>query len=137
MNMNPYAETFNKMISQAGGFGAPLVKVNQMAVDNFEKIVDFQLKSLQKYADIGIDNMKAAARISSPGDWQSFLSKQTDTFNAVRTELMEDVKTLTALGSEMREDAAKLTEQGIQELKSATEETADTIKTRKTARKSK
>ena len=82
--MTAYNETFEKVYAQAGGFIEPVVKTNKLAVANFEKLVDFQFKAMQKYVDFGLAQMKAAAEVDSPKAWQAYVGQQVEAANTVR-----------------------------------------------------
>lgn len=121
---NVYTDTLNNLYSQTGTFAAPVVKANQVVVNNFEKLIDLQMKSLQEYVEIGIGNMKAAAEVDSPSALQRYFGKQSETVNVLRQKMMNDVKALTELGTTFREDMTKLTEASIKDMKTATNKAA-------------
>ena len=115
--MSNQADLMNKFYGQTEAFIGPMAKANQVAVANFEKVVDFQFKAWQKYMDMGINQMKAAAEIDSPNALQAFWGKQLETANTVREQIMDDVKVMAELGNDMKDDFSKLTEDNVRNIK--------------------
>lgn len=121
--MTNYTEAFDKVFAQTETWMKPMVSANQMAVTNFEKIVSFQMKALQKYVDMGLDQMKAAAEVDSPKAFQAYMGKQMETANTVRQHMMDDFKALTEMGNDIKEDYTKLAENSVQDMKEAVNKT--------------
>lgn len=118
MNSN-FNDVMNPFFNQAQNFAAPMVKANKMAVANLEKVVDFQLKTWQKYTEMSLDAIKAAAEIDSPKAFQAYVTKQAENATAVRQEVMDDFKAWAEIGTDIREDFNRLAEQNTADLKAA------------------
>ena len=93
-----YTDSLEKMFAQSGTWLAPAAKANQTAVTHFEKMVDLQMKTFEKYVGIGMDQLKAAAAIDSPKALQEYVSNQVEVANSVRQHVMEDTQALLQLG---------------------------------------
>lgn len=121
--MTDYTETLDKVYAQSETWMKPVVNANKIAVTNFEKIVGFQMQAWQKYVDMGIGQMKAAAEIDSPKALQNYMGKQMEAANTVRQHMMDDFKALTEMGNGIKDDFTKLTENSVQEMKEAVNKT--------------
>jgi phasin family protein len=97
----------------------PVINANKVTVSNFEKFVDFQMKAWQKYVDLGMNQLKAAAEVDSPKAFQSYLNKQVEVAGAVRQQMLNDFKALTEMSTHFKDDFTKLTENNVQEIKEA------------------
>ena len=121
--MTDYTETLDKVYAQSETWMKPMANANKIAITNFEKLVSFQMQSWQKYVDMGLGQMKAAAEIDSPKALQTYMGKQMETANTVREHLMDDFKTLSEMGNGIKDDLTKLTENNVQEIKEAVSKT--------------
>lgn len=118
-----YEEMFSKNFPQVENFIEPAIKANKLAVDNFEKLVNFQMDAFQSYVDLGIEQMKAAAEINGPQAFQTYFSKQIETGNVLRQKILDDTKALVDLGNGFKEDFAKLAEANAKEFAKAAPKT--------------
>jgi phasin family protein len=109
----------DKFFAQSENWVKPMVNANKLAVGNFEKFVDFQMKAWQKYVDLGMNQLKAAVEVDSPKAFQSYMSKQVEVASAVRQQMLNDFKELTEMGTHFKDDFTKLTENNVQEIKEA------------------
>lgn len=117
--MSQTSDTISKMYSQMQNFADPMVKANKMAAENLEKVIDFQLKTFQKYTDMSLQAIKAAAEIDSPSAFQAYVSKQVEAATAVRQEMLEDFKAWTEISTDIREDMQKFADDRIKNGKAA------------------
>ena len=126
---------FFNVFEQSQDFVAPVVKANQAAVANVEKLVAFQLNALQSYADLGISRLKAAAEVSNPQDLQAFFQGQVEAANVLRQKGLEDAKALAELVAGIQAEFAAKAQDNVTEFSGkatkAVKETAD--KTAKSA----
>ena len=115
---------YKDLLPNVDMFVAPVVKTNKLAVANLEKLVAFQISSLQTYVDISLAQMKSAAEVSNLQELQAFYKSQMDVAANLRQKVMDDFKALTDLGNGFKDDFTKLAEENVSELKVKAEKVA-------------
>lgn len=109
------------MNSMTDMFVAPMLKTNKLTVVSLEKLVAFQMSSLQSYVDLTLGQMKAAAAVSNVQELQGFVKAQMEMAAALRQKMLDDVKALTDLGNGLKDDFTKLAEENVADIKAKTE----------------
>lgn len=89
--------SFFNIFNQSQDFVSPVIKTNQLAVANLEKLLSFQVDVLQSNVDLGINRLKAAAEVSNPQDLQDFFQGQAEVANVLRQKGQEDARALVEL----------------------------------------
>ena len=102
-------------------FVVPTIKTNKLVVDHLEKLIAFQMSSVQSYVDVGIGQLKAAAEVSSVQEAQDFFKNQLEVSAKLRQKVLDDLKALTDLGNGFRDDYTKLAKENVSEVKSKVE----------------
>lgn len=121
----PFFNVFN----QSQDFVNPVIKTNQMAVANLEKLVSFQVNALQSYVDLGINRLKAAAEVRNPQDLQDFFKGQVEATNVLRQKGQEDAKALVELFAGFQAEFNKQAQENVTEVnKKVAEVTKKTTK---------
>ena len=118
---------FATAIEQTQPFLTPMVKANQLAIANLEKLVTLQRDALGIYMDLGLKQLKAATEISDLAGLKDFYASQLKAANTVRQQVIHDVKALTELGTDfksqcdtlVKENAIQLTHKEAKEAKAA------------------
>lgn len=126
--MSNYTEILDKALAQSETYVEPLVRANKLAVANVERVIELQLKALQKYVDLGIAQLKAAAEIDSPKALQAYFGKQIEVANTFRQQLLDDVKAWTELSTDLKDEFTKLAEDNVKEFKAAAAKATSTRK---------
>lgn len=121
-------DVFAKAIEQTKPFLAPVVKSNKLAVANVEKLVALQLSSLQSYVDLGVNQLKEAAEVSSPQSLQAFYNQQLKAAETLRQKLVEDGKALVELGVGAKAEFEALAKENLAELNSKAAEVVKPVK---------
>jgi phasin family protein len=120
---------FINIFEQSQDVVAPIVKTNQAAVANLEKLVSFQFNALQSYVDLGMSRLKAAAEVSNPQDLQTFFQGQVEAANVLRQKSMEDAKALAEILTGIQAEFTAKAQDNVTEFSSkatkAVKETAD------------
>lgn len=106
--------------AQMNLFMAPMMKTNKLLVSNMEKLVAFQMSALNTYVDMSMGQMKAAASISSPEDFQGYMKGQVQFFEQLRDKMMGDVKAFADMGNGMKDEFSKLAEENVSDISKAT-----------------
>lgn len=125
-------QPISNVFERSQSFLAPVVNTNKLAVAKLEKLVFFQLSSLQSYVDLSIDRLKAAAEVRGPQDLPAFFDGQVKAVGTLRQLMLDDAKTLARLASESQADFSEQAKGNVQELSDKTartvKETADKAK---------
>ncbi len=108
-------DEMNKNFANVEKMLDPMVKANKLVVANMEKLVNFNMATMQSYVDMSLEQMKAASEINNPQALQAFWSKQAETANALRQKMMDDAKALADMGNGMKEEFSKLAEENTKE----------------------
>ena len=108
-------DEMNKNFANVEKMLDPMVKANKLVVANMEKLVNFNMVTMQSYVDMSLEQMKAASEINNPQALQAFWSKQAETANALRQKMMDDAKALADMGNGMKEEFSKLAEENTKE----------------------
>jgi len=105
-----YEEVFEKFTSQAQEFSAPARRFTSVVVDNVEKLISFQLETARSYAELGLEQLRAALEISvtDPQSVQTYVSNQAKVANTVGQKITDDAKTLAGIGQNFSSEIQKL-----------------------------
>ena len=109
VNVFPFAE-------QGQQFVAPVVKANQQAVANLEKLVNFYQGILPGYVELGLGRLKAAAEVSDVKGLQEFVNGQVETAKVFNDKVVADGKALAELVNGFAGDYQKLAKDSVAEL---------------------
>lgn len=120
-------EQLSDLFKQSQSFLTPLVKTNKLAVANFEKLVAFQMNTLQSYMDFSIDRLKAAAEVDSPERLQEFLTGQFEAVAVLGQKLLDDSKALAELSTELSDEFSQQAEKNINEVTDKAGKAADKV----------
>lgn len=120
-------EQLSDLFKQSQFFLTPLVKTNKLAVANFEKLVAFQMNTLQSYMDFSIDRLKAAAEVDSPERLQEFLTGQFEAVAVLGQKLLDDSKALAELSTELSDEFSQQAEKNINEVTDKAGKAADKV----------
>lgn len=92
----------------------PIRDLNALAVANTEKLVNFQLDVLKRYAEFGIAQMKAVTELKDTNELQDYQVKSTELAKTVADTVRADVEAATQLGTECVADVQKLVQGNLQ-----------------------
>ncbi len=99
------AEDFQK---QAADFLAPVKALNELALANTERLVEMQVQSFREYADVALDNWKAALAVKDMDGAQKYFAKQNEVAQEVAKKLASDAKVVVELGQEYISEVQKV-----------------------------
>ncbi|KAB7627210.1 phasin family protein [Alkalilimnicola sp. S0819] len=106
-----YAEIINKTTEQFQQLQAPVKQFNSLVVDHMDKLTQFQLDAAQSYAELGMQNLRAALEVKQPQDLQQYVGQQKSVAETVSKKLNDDATTLVALNKGFVEGVQKLAEE--------------------------
>jgi phasin family protein len=93
---------FNKTLETPQTLPGPVVKTNQLLVENMEKMMVFQMNALKSYLDIGLNQMRAAAEITDLQSLQDFGKRQAEIAKTVQHKLMSDTKAMSDMAARFK-----------------------------------
>ncbi len=91
----------------------PSQELGKLAIAKMEQLVALQLASMRDYADLNLDQIKAAAAISGPDDLKDYFQKQQEFLKTVAEKMAGDAQAVAALGKEFAEEAQKIAFSGV------------------------
>jgi phasin family protein len=112
------------LTEQTKSFMAPVQKLNTIAIANTEKLVAFQTASVQKYAELGLAQWKAAAQVSDPESLMTYVTAQGARMTDVGEQVMADAKQTYQLGMDLLSEAQKVTQENVASVTAMTKEKA-------------
>lgn len=101
------------LTQQSKSFTAPVQKLNNMAIANTEKLAAFQTASLQKYAQLGIAQWKAAAEVNDLQSLVGYLGAYNARMTDVGEQVVNDAKQAYQLGRDFLCEAQKATQENV------------------------
>ena len=109
---------YNEMLTRMFNHSllSPMVNFNKMAAANLEKVLHFQQTAMQSYVNIGFDQLKAAAEVTSPKDMQVFLTSQVQAAVTLRLKMLDDLKALADIAAGIKTDLSKVAQENVSEI---------------------
>jgi phasin family protein len=98
---------------QSKSFMAPVQKLNTIAIANTEKLLAFQTASLQKYAQMGMAQWKAAAQVNDTESLMAYFTAQGARMTSVGNQVIADTKLAYQLGMDFLSEAQKATQENV------------------------
>ena len=83
---------------QAGKYFEPAREINALALDNVEKLLDIQLKSINDTARLGVEQLKSAADIKDADSLKKYFTDQAETVKALGERFIKDSQAALELG---------------------------------------
>lgn len=96
------------LTAKANNLIAPLFHVSQLAIDNFDKVSKLQLASAIYYAEIGLDDLRAAAKIRNVDGIGGFAKHHIEAIGGIHKKIMDDGRQLADLGSHFKDEIGTL-----------------------------
>jgi phasin family protein len=101
------------LTKQSKRFMAPVQKFNNLAMAQTEKVITFQTVSLQKYAELGMAQWKAAAAVDDLESLSAYISGQGARMTEVGKQIMADTKQAYQLSTEFVSEAQKVAQENM------------------------
>ena len=89
----------------------PLNNLNRTAIENLSKIAELQFSTAKYLADIGINQLKAAAEIDNLDSARSFATNSLELARQVNKKLLDDSQKLFSLSSGFKGEIQNLFKQ--------------------------
>ena len=91
----------------------PFQKMGSIAIAHSEKVVQFQTASLEKYAELGITQCKAALQVDDPKRFMEYATSHLGYMNEVCQQIIVDIKRAQFLGMEFLSQAQRLAQENV------------------------
>ncbi|WP_193222310.1 phasin family protein [Alkalilimnicola sp. S0819] len=108
-----YQDLFNNGTAQFENLFAPARKFNSALVDHLEKLTRFQLETAKSYADMSVEQLRAALEVNDVDSLQAYVSKQSGVASTLSKKLGEDANTLAGLGKDFAQELQQLTQENV------------------------
>lgn len=96
------------IIEQADRMMAPVRAMNEVAVENTEKLVKLQAAAFQNYAKLAIDHWREALKVKDADSMKDFLSKHRAYVETVAEKATKDANTVMELGNDYVAEVQKI-----------------------------
>ncbi len=107
------------MNEQFEKYFAPVKELNTLAVNNYEKLLDLQLKYFEDSAKVGVESLKNASAINDAEGFKDFINTQVETSKQFTERAIEDSKTALELGNSYVAEVQKVVKDSIAAAQSA------------------
>jgi phasin family protein len=82
--------------------------VSKTALQHFEKLINLQFKAARNYADLALNNTRAALEVKDLDDAKGYLEKQAEVARDVLASIAKDSEEAVALGRDYAESMESL-----------------------------
>ncbi len=96
------------LTKQADEVLAVVKEANKLTLANVERLVDLNIESVRKYADVVLGSWKDALAISDLESGQEYIAKQGKVAQEVVKNLADDAKVVAEIGQEYATDMQKV-----------------------------
>ena len=106
-------ELLSPLNEQAKKLLAPVQALNQLAVNNAEKLVALQIASLERNAALGFSQLRAALEVKDVEAFQAYINNQYELVKTVSDGIAEDAKAVAELGTEFSAKVQELSKENM------------------------
>lgn len=87
---------------------AAMQALNQLVTNNVEQVVTLQTANLRGYTALGLDQLKAAAEVTTPVELQTYLAQQPQALKTTGQRLLADTQALVQLQQTFAQNVSQL-----------------------------
>lgn len=95
---------------------APAKQLNALVVEHIEQLSRFQLKTLETYTDLGLEQLKAALQVDDAKALQAYVKNQGKVVETLSRKLSADGEALARLNQSFAVSVQKLAQESAQQL---------------------
>ncbi len=99
---------FDSMNTGAHKLIAPISGLNKTAIDNLAKVAELQFSTTKYLADVGFNQLKAAADIDNLESARAFATKSIELASQVNKKLLDESQKFFSLSAEFKSGVANL-----------------------------
>ncbi len=96
------------IFEQAGRIMEPVRAMNEVAVEQAEKLVKLQASAFQNYATMAIDHWRQALKVSDADSMKDFVSKHRAYVETVTEKATKDANAVMELGNDYVAEVQKI-----------------------------
>lgn len=96
------------MNEQFEKYVAPVRELNALAINNFEKMLDLQLKYLEDSTKASLETLKTASSINDAEGFKEYINNQVATSKQLTERAIEDGRTVAEMGNSYATEVQKL-----------------------------
>lgn len=96
------------MNAQLDKYIAPVRELNELAIDNFEKVVALQIKRLEENTRIGVEQLKGATAVKDAEGFKEYLGGCAELARALTEKAVEDARTAFEWGNSYQTEAQRI-----------------------------
>lgn len=97
-NINLTEETTTMNI-QTEKYFEPVREINALALENIEKLLDIQLKSINDTTRLGVEQLKSAVAIKDAEGLKKYITDQTEIAKTLGERFVKDTQTALEIGA--------------------------------------
>ena len=91
----------------------PVREINALALENVEKLLDIQLKSINDTARLGVDRLKAAVDIKDIDSLKKYFTDQTETVKSLGERFVKDTQTALEIGASYTDKVQQIVTESV------------------------
>ncbi len=122
----------DSMSTGAHRLTAPISGLNKTAIDNLAKVAELQFSMAKYLADVGINQLKAAAQINNLESARSFAAKSIELAGQVNKKFLDESQQFLCLGTEFKRGVVDLFTFTSEQASEQSKENAEEQKIKKT-----
>lgn len=96
---NHLTEEITTMNIQTDKYFEPVREINALALDNVEKLLEIQLKSINDTTRLGVEQLKSAAEIKDVDGLKKYITDQAEIAKSLGERFVKDTRTALELGA--------------------------------------
>ena len=100
---------------QAAKYFEPVREINTLALENVEKLLDIQLKSINDTTRLGLEQLKAAADIKDVDGLKKYLTDQAEMVKSLGERFVKDGQSALELGVSYTDKVQQLVAETIKQ----------------------
>lgn len=99
-------ELFGNLNEKTQQLFSPISKVNELILSNLKEIVEIQSQALSNYAEIGINQTKAAMEIRDTDSFTAFVNQQKEIAETAQAQFKGDLEKMTELANKFSKEVS-------------------------------
>jgi phasin family protein len=92
---------------------APVKAINELTVNNVEKVINHQVKAINENAKIGVDSLKAAANVTDLESWKAYVTAQIEVARNASEAAVSDAKAYAEMGQAYSNEVRGILENAV------------------------
>ena len=101
------------MNAQTEKYLEPVREINALALENVEKLLDIQLKSINDTAMLGVEQLKSATDIKDADSLKQYFTDQADLVKSLGERFVKDTQAALELGTSYGEKVQQIVTETI------------------------